>query len=485
MTWDAVQDRTRPDAASDDPDPASGLRWEIRYVRRLLVADVLVALGAGLVGFLTRFGEVTRYNRTYLLLSALLPVVLVVALALSRAYERRYLFVGGEEYQRVLRAGTGLVAAFALCSYALDVRLARGYVVLAVPLAALACLAVRWCMRTRLHQARRAGAYQRRVIAVGHELAVLELARRLRRERYHGLQVVGCCLPTGRTGHLSVPVYGSFGEVAAAVREACVDTVIVLSCPEFDGHALRELAWQLERDDVDLMVASSLVDVAGTRTTIRPVDGLPLLHVEHARLAGSARVVKAVFDRLLAALLLVVSLPLLVGLAVAVRWRSPGPVLFRQVRVGKDGHEFVMFKFRTMHAGAEARLAEIRHLNEHDGVLFKMRRDPRVTPVGRWLRRWSLDELPQIVNVLGGQMSLVGPRPPLPHEAARYADDVRRRLAVKPGMTGLWQVSGRSDLPWEEAVRLDLRYVENWSLSLDLVILLRTLNAVCRASGAY
>jgi exopolysaccharide biosynthesis polyprenyl glycosylphosphotransferase len=314
---------------------------------------------------------------------------------------------------------------------------------------------------------------------------VLALARQLRRERYHGLQVVGCCLPAGRDGPFSLPVYGTFDEVAAAVRRACVDTVIVLSCPELDGHALRRLGWRLERDDVDLMLASSLVDVAGARTTIRPVDGLPLLHVEHPRLAGGCRVLKEVFDRLLAAFLLVGTAPLLVGLAVTVKWHSPGPVLFRQVRVGKDGREFVMYKFRTMHTGAESRLAEIRHLNEYDGVMFKMREDPRVTAAGRWLRRFSLDELPQVANVLRGQMSLVGPRPPLPEEVARYAGDVRRRLAVKPGLTGLWQVSGRSDLSWEEAVRLDLRYVENWSFSLDLVILLRTLTAVCRASGAY
>ncbi|MEN3310528.1 MAG: hypothetical protein V7603_6730 [Micromonosporaceae bacterium] len=481
MTWEAVQDRAQPATL-----PVSRRNWEIRYVWLLLVADVSVALVAGMVAFTMRFGPgVTRYNRLYLLLTVLLPVVFVAALAVCRAYERRYLFVGAEEYQRVLRGGTGLVAMLALSSYLFDGRLARGYVVVALPLATVACLAVRFAMRTGLHRVRQRGACMRRVIAVGHELAVLALDRQLRRERYHGLQVVGCCLPEGHDGRLSLPVYGTFDEVAAAVRRARVDTVIVLSCPELDGHPLRRLGWRLERDDVDLMVASSLVDVAGARTTIRPVDGLPLLHVEHPRLAGGARVVKEVFDRLIAALLLVVTAPLMAVLAAAVKWRSAGPVLFRQVRVGKDGREFVMYKFRTMHTGAESRLAEIRHLNEYDGVMFKMREDPRVTPAGRWLRRFSLDELPQVANVLRGQMSLVGPRPPLPAEVARYADDVRRRLAVKPGLTGLWQVSGRSDLSWEEAVRLDLRYVENWSFSLDLVILLRTLTAVCRASGAY
>jgi len=259
----------------------------------------------------------------------------------------------------------------------------------------------------------------------------------------------------------------------------------VLSCPELDGHALRRMAWQLERDDIDLIVASSLVDVAGDRTTIRPVDGLPMLHVDHPRLTGGPRIVKEIFDRIGAVILLATFSPLLLLIALLIKRTSPGPVLFRQVRVGRNGREFIIYKFRTMYLDAEARLADLRHLNEHDGVLFKMRNDPRVTRIGRWLRRLSLDELPQLFNVVLGHMSLVGPRPPLPEEVAAYPDDARRRLAVKPGITGLWQVSGRSDLPWEEAVRLDLRYVENWTLSLDLVILLRTLTAVSRGSGAY
>jgi exopolysaccharide biosynthesis polyprenyl glycosylphosphotransferase len=260
--------------------------------------------------------------------------------------------------------------------------------------------------------------------------------------------------------------------------------VIVLSCPELDGVALRRLAWRLERVDVDLIVASALIDVAG-RTTIRPVDGLPMLHVDHARLRGSARAAKALVDRCGAALLLLVLAPLLAAVAVAIKRDSPGPVLYRQSRVGRDGAVFSIWKFRSMYVDADARLADLARLDEGAGVLFKIRDDPRVTRVGRYLRRFSLDELPQLVNVLVGQMSLVGPRPPLPAEVARYPADMLRRLVVKPGLTGLWQVSGRSDLPWEEAIRLDLRYVETWSLSLDLVILLRTVTAVVRTSGAY
>jgi exopolysaccharide biosynthesis polyprenyl glycosylphosphotransferase len=462
--------------------------WEAQYQRTLLGADLLVGLAAGALGFLTRFGGdgVTSYNQVYLLASLTLPVTFAAVLAANRAYEPRYLYVGTDEYQRVLRAGLWLIAGAAIISYALDVPLARGWLLVALPTATLGALAARFAIRKRLHRARARGERLRRVIVVGHELAVLDLAGQLRRERFHGMEVVGACLPPDHDGEaLPIPVYGSFDDVAEAVETAQADTVIVLGCPELDGLALRRLAWRLERDDIDLILASSLIDVAGDRTTIRQVDGLPMLHVEHPRLAGGGRLVKEACDRVGAALLLLALAPVLVAVAVWVRLSTPGPVLFRQVRVGRHGREFVMYKFRTMYLDAEARLTEFRHLNEQDGVLFKIRNDPRVTRPGRWLRRLSLDELPQLYNVLRGQMSLVGPRPPLPEEVAAYPDDMRRRLAVKPGMTGLWQVSGRSDLSWDEAVRLDLRYVENWSLSLDLVILLRTLAAVCRTSGAY
>ncbi|GIF64784.1 exopolysaccharide biosynthesis polyprenyl glycosylphosphotransferase [Asanoa ishikariensis] len=460
--------------------------WESRYLRTLLLADLLVGAAAGGLAFKLRFGDgVTSYNRDYVVLSALLPLALVASLGLARVYEARFLFVGTDEYQRVIRAGLGLIAGVAMVSYALEIPLARSYVLIALPAATFATVAVRFGLRKRLHRARKRGDCLRRVIVVGHELAVIHLARQLCRERYHGLEVVGACLPPQHDGDIELPVLGTFDDVAHAVDASGADTVIVLSCPEIDGQTLRRLAWRLERDEIDLILANALIDVAGDRTTIRPVDGLPMLHVEHPRLEGAARLVKEIVDRLGAAVLVALLSPVLLVVALCIRIESKGPVLFRQVRTGRDGREFLIYKFRSMYLDAEARLAELRHLNEHDGVLFKIRNDPRITPVGRRLRRFSLDELPQLFNVLLGQMSLVGPRPPLPHEVALYADDVRRRLAVKPGMTGLWQVSGRSDLSWEEAVRLDLRYVENWSLSLDLVILMRTLAAVVRPSGAY
>jgi exopolysaccharide biosynthesis polyprenyl glycosylphosphotransferase len=260
---------------------------------------------------------------------------------------------------------------------------------------------------------------------------------------------------------------------------------MVLPSPELDGAMLRRLAWELERDDIDLIVSSALVDTAGDRITVRPVDGLAMMHIEHPRLAGGRRLIKSVFDVSVAALLLVLLAPLFLVVALVIRWDTGGAVFFRQVRVGRGGEPFRMYKFRTMHRDAEARLEAMRRQNEAGGVLFKIREDPRVTRSGRILRRYSLDELPQLINVLLGEMSLVGPRPPLPAEVEQYPQDMRRRLVVKPGLTGLWQVSGRSDLSWDESIRLDLTYVENWSLVMDLAILARTVSAVVRSSGAY
>jgi exopolysaccharide biosynthesis polyprenyl glycosylphosphotransferase len=284
-----------------------------------------------------------------------------------------------------------------------------------------------------------------------------------------------------------VPVFGGLAvdDVVEAVRGSRADTVAVLSSSELDGAMLRQIAWGLEKTGTDLCVAPALLDVAGPRTSIRPIAGLTLLHVDHPQLSGPRQVLKDLFDRTAAAAALIVLAPLMTAIALAIRSAGAGPVLFTQTRVGKDGRTFKIYKFRTMVVDAEKLIAELRAKNEHDGVLFKMREDPRITRVGARLRKWSLDELPQLFNILLGEMSLVGPRPALPDETARYAAHVHRRLAVRPGLTGLWQVSGRSDLSWEESVRLDLRYVENWSFALDLQILWKTFSVIFRGSGAY
>ncbi|MGN9840705.1 sugar transferase [Nonomuraea sp. H19] len=459
--------------------------WIHSYRLRAVLADLCGAGIASAVAFTVRFGGLTPYVLPYLLVSLALPVVWTCAVALHRAYEPRMIGVGSEEFRRVVQSGVALTAATAIGSYVTKTDVARGYVVLALPLVTLLTLVFRYALRRSLHRRRAAGECMRKVVAVGHAASIAELVELLRKERHHGMDVVAACLPgTGPGDRIAgVPVAGDLSDVPIVVDQHRADTVAVLACPEMDGQALRRLAWRLERTRTELVVAPALMDVAGPRTMIRPVAGLPLLHVEHPELTGARQLVKNVFDRLVAVALLTVLAPVLAGLAVAVRVTSPGPALFRQTRIGRDGRPFTILKFRTMRRGSEQQ--KITLVSDRDGLLFKIRNDPRITPLGTLMRRHSLDELPQLINVVLGQMSLVGPRPPLPEEVARYGDDVRRRLLVRPGLTGLWQVSGRSDLSWEESVRLDLRYVENWSLTLDLQILWKTWSAVARGQGAY
>ncbi|MFE3448388.1 sugar transferase [Nonomuraea sp. NPDC059194] len=459
--------------------------WVRSYRVQALWVDLSCAMAGAMLAFAVRFGELTPYAAPYIVASLALPPVWVCAVALNRVYEPRLIGIGSEEFRRIVRCGLALTAAMAICAYATKTEVARGYVVLALPLTTVLTVLCRYGLRRALHRRRAAGQCMRKVVAVGHAAGVAELVTRFRRERYHGMEVVAACLPEdSREREVGgVPVAGGFGDVPLVVAQLGADTVAVLACQEMDGVALRRLAWRLERTHTELVVAPALMEVAGPRTTIRPAAGMPLLHVEHPELAGARQLVKNVFDRLVALVLLVLGTPLLLAVALAVRLDSPGPALFRQTRVGRDGRVFTIVKFRTMRHDAERLKVEL--VSDVDGLLFKVRNDPRVTVLGALMRRHSLDELPQLINVLLGHMSLVGPRPPLPEEVARYGDDVRRRLLVRPGLTGLWQVSGRSDLSWEESVRLDLRYVENWSLMLDLQILWKTWSAVARGQGAY
>jgi exopolysaccharide biosynthesis polyprenyl glycosylphosphotransferase len=461
--------------------------WTSGYLRQVFAADGLCAVAAGLLALRLRFDGGGTPPSRYLALSLSLPVIWLCIVALAGGYDSRFIGVGTDEFRRVLNAGLTLTAAVAILSYASKTDIARGYVVVALPCLTVFDLAARFVLRKRLHRLRHLGSCMRRVVAVGHAPVVADLATELRRETYHGLSVVAACVagPDGHDEVGGIPVVGGLHDVARAVEFYDADTVAVLACPEMSGVRLRELAWELEKTGTDLCVAPALLDVAGPRTTIRPVAGLTLLHVDHPEFTGAKQVVKDAFDKVLGGLALALMMPVFIAVIIAIRLTDGGPALFRQTRVGKDGRTFTVYKFRTMVMGAEEHQAQLAAHNETDGLLFKIRNDPRITTVGRWLRHWSVDELPQLINVVRGDMSLVGPRPALPDEAARYGDYVRRRLAVKPGMTGLWQVNGRSDLSWEESVRLDLRYVENWSLILDLQVLWKTCSAVLRGSGAY
>jgi exopolysaccharide biosynthesis polyprenyl glycosylphosphotransferase len=459
--------------------------WTKEYLRKAVLVDLGCAIVGVFVAAQIRFGS--DVDQTYLALSLALPVMWIIAVYLAGGYDARFIGTGSDEFRKVLNAGIGLTAAVAVFSFAVNLQLSRGYVVIALPSATLFDLTARHVIRKQLHKQRASGRCMLSVVAVGHELAVADLVTELQRERYHGLTVVGACV--ARPGEcdevVGVPVYGGLDDITAAVKAFGADTVAVLACPEMDAFRLRGLAWELEKTGTDLCVAPSLLDVAGPRTTVRPTAGLTLLHVDHPQLGGIRLVFKELFDRCVAGAALIALSPLLLIFGLAIRLHDHGPALFTQTRVGKDGHVFRIYKFRTMVVDAEQRKAQLIPQNDFDGVLFKLREDPRVTAVGAYLRRWSIDELPQLINVFLGHMSLVGPRPPLPDEAAGYADHVRRRLVVKPGLTGLWQVNGRSDLSWEESVRLDLRYVENWSFALDLQILWKTISVMFRGSGAY
>jgi exopolysaccharide biosynthesis polyprenyl glycosylphosphotransferase len=461
------------------------------YRNSVYALDIAAAIIGATMAYLVRFGPATRgSDARYSWGIAVLPLLWLLGVGASRAYESRFLASSTEEYRRVLNAGLGLIAGISAVSYTLKAEFARGYVVIALPLCVAISMLGRVVARRQLRKARAHGLCMQNVLVAGHEWSVLDLVNELRAHPESGLNVVGACLPGGhgsrRMAEAGVPVVGSLNQIVTAVNKLQVDVLAVTTCVEFGGAELRQVCWALENVDVDIVVASALIEVTGPRLHIRPVAGLPLLHVEKPEFSGTRRVIKGAFDRLVALGALILLSPLLFGLAIAVQFTSAGSAFFTQTRVGMRGERFTILKFRSMRVDAEARLNAIKDLNDHDdGLLFKIRRDPRVTPVGRFLRRYSLDELPQLINVVKGDMSLVGPRPPLPAEVDLYADDVRRRLLVKPGLTGLWQISGRSDLTWDESVRLDLRYVENWSLFYDFQILLRTAFAVVKGSGAY
>jgi exopolysaccharide biosynthesis polyprenyl glycosylphosphotransferase len=442
-----------------------------RYRRDVVLADgVFAALAATLAIFLRFDGEAPGWwGRA----PAILPLIWIGIGSLHRSYEQRFLGAGTEEFQRVLHSGLVLFTSIAVTSYLLQRNVSRSVVVFAVPVTVFGSLAARKVLRMRLHRARAAGKGLEKTIVVGEGGAVVHLVQLLRANTQRGMEPVGVCLPP-----LSVipaelqgiPVFGGPDDVLTAVDSTGADVVAVVSHPDLWGHPLRQLAWALEERDVELIVSPGIIEVAGPRLSIRPIAGLSLLHLERPAATGGELLLKTAFDRTLGTVMLLFLSPLLLPIAAAVRLASRGPALFTQTRVGVDGREFSIYKFRTMVPDAGHQL---------------IKTDPRVTTIGRYLRRYSLDGLPQLINVAKGEMSLVGPRPPLPGEVAAYSDDAVRRLRVRPGMTGLWQVSGRADLTWEQSLQLDLRYVDNWSMTLDVSILWRTIRAVVNGSGAY
>ncbi|OII09169.1 sugar transferase [Curtobacterium sp. MCBA15_008] len=416
-------------------------------------------------------------------------VVWMTLLSLFRTRDPRITGVGGDEYRRLLTASLLTGAAVAVIAYGTNVDIARGYVAIAFPLGLLFLAIGRKALRTALVRRRARGERLQEVLLVGDADDVRYVGRRIAATPTAGYRVcavVTDCAPTGAELDLDgavVPVVGGIDDVLDLARTQGVSAVVVAGAVRGGHERLRRLGWQLEEHGVELVVSSPLADIAAGRVHERPVDGLPLMHVETPDYRR--RIGKRALDVLGAGLGLLLLAPVFAVIALVIRADDHGPVFFRQTRVGRGGQEFSILKFRTMCTDAEARVAALDQANEGSGPLFKMKDDPRVTRVGSFLRRTSLDELPQLWNVLTGSMSLVGPRPALPREVALYEDFADRRLLVTPGITGLWQVSGRSDLDWVDGVRLDLHYVENWSFAHDVVILARTIPSVLRSRGAY
>lgn len=462
--------------------------WRRRYVGGLILLDAGAIACAILLGIALRFQTVdfTSHAVPYPALCWLLGLGWLLALQASGAYEVRHVAAGAEELKRVVRGSLLLAGCTAVVCYVGALSVARGFVGIVIPIGIVLLIMFRLGARRAVRAHRARGEWVYRIVAAGSRDGVNHLIESTQRRSHAGLRVIGACVDDADISTPlaeGVPVLGVAADAAAAAQRHGADAV-ALAGSTMSPYRIRELGWALEGAGRELIMSPGLTEVAGPRVHVSPVEGLPLMWVDQPQFTGLARVAKRVIDVVGSAVILLLVAPLLLVSAVAIRLDSRGPIFYRQQRVGRDGRPFAVCKFRTMVVGAHAQRAALLGRNENDGHLFKIRRDPRVTRVGRVLRRASIDELPQLWNVLRGQMSLVGPRP-LAVEDSAYQGPARRRLLVPPGMTGLWQVSGRSDLSWDDAVRLDLYYVENWSIGFDLAIIARTLRAVLRGSGAY
>lgn len=480
--------------ATDWPSPR---QWRTSYARALVIGDTFVVLGAVGIAYWLRFSVLPVIGWSaldYPMVSAVVVIGWLAALGAGRTRSPRVIGEGAEEYRRVVVATMSVFGGIAIISMLFKLEIARGYLAIALPLGLAALIFFRMFARRMVIRTRRVrGAYVTPVIAVGDARAVRGIAQSMAANESSGYEVVGACITGGFMRDTlevpnigQIPVHGNENSVVEAVERTGAHTVALTATEQFGPSGIRDLSWDLERLDVDLVISPGMADVAGPRLSMRPVAGLSLIHVEKPQYNGAQRFEKRLFDVVFSIVVLLVAAPLMALVALAIKLTSRGPVFYLSERVGLEGQPFRMIKFRTMVVDADAQLNMLIDSNDSvGGVLFKMRQDPRVTTVGRILRRYSIDELPQFINVLKRDMSVVGPRPPLAREVQTYDSTVKRRLLVRPGITGLWQVSGRSDLSWEESVRLDLFYVENWSMVSDAVIALKTVRAMLNHSGAY
>jgi exopolysaccharide biosynthesis polyprenyl glycosylphosphotransferase len=474
--------------------------WQRAYARQLMITDCFVLAGATLIAAVIRFGTASSiptgfggFTASYFVFGTAIAIIWWVALALFKTRDARIVGHGTDEYSRVTRSTVLVFGWVAIFSLLLKWDASRGYLAIAFPLGLIGLLMGRRLWRAWLAGERAKGRAHSRVLVVGGVRSARRIAEEFLAGGSGGYRVTGVWVPDrhgDRNEWLNIssafiPVMGTQRSLIGALHVSEADTVIVTDTEHLGHDGLKALAWELEGAAIDLMVSPNVFDVAGPRIHVRGMSNMPFIHLERPAYAGAGSFTKTAFDKIFALTFLILMSPVLVAIAIAIKLDSSGPVLYRSERIGVGSKPFFMLKFRSMRDGADQRIVDLAASNEGAGPLFKMRADPRVTRVGRVLRRYSLDEFPQFINVLKGEMSVVGPRPPLRAEVEQYSGPAQRRLLVKQGVTGLWQVSGRSDLTWEETVRLDLDYVENWSMLRDIQIIWRTLNAVFGSRGAY
>ncbi len=475
------------DLPAIDSAPVARSGWARRYLAVAVGLDLVATALGFIVAYAIPFGPAPIQDP--LLLVA--PLTWFVCLVTSGTYHRHSLGSGTQEYRAVGRSAVLTLAALAVASFVFKVELYRGFVIPAVALWLAGSLGLHWALRLRVGRRRSREECMFDTIVVGRADTVAAMIREFSTSRSAGYRVVGACVSdvgigwTRQTEIEGVPVIGSPDDAVEAVDRLGAEVVAVSADPDLTGQALQRLGWALAERNVDLVVAPGIFGVAGPRLSLRPAAGMSILHVERPSDGLARLTAKRVMDVLLAVPITLAALPVMVVIAVAVKATSRGPVFFLQERIGEHGRTFRMIKFRSMVVDAEARLASMDREGQVNSILFKAKDDPRITTVGRVIRKYSLDELPQLFNVLRGQMSLVGPRPSLEREVAKYEFDAIHRLRAMPGLTGLWQTSGRSNLDWEQSLRLDLWYVDNWSPVLDLQILFRTFRTVFGGHGAY
>ena len=414
----------------------------------------------------------------------------LLLILLRGGYEARYLGVGNEEFKRVVNAGVTMLAAIAIASYVAKSAPPLRLVLPSLLIGTMLILLGRWLLRVWLGRQRLQGRFQQSTLIVGDRLRSAALSESFAADAVAGFKVIGTVQPPrvavsdSRTDARDHVVDAWLDDVMDWIDAHNVHAVAVAESTAVDPALLRRLAWRLEGPRIDLLVSPVLSDVAGPRMSVRPAAGLPLIHLDEPSLTGPKRALKRFVDLLIAIPLVVVLLPVYLLIGIAIKFDSLGRALYISDRVGRSGETFRCIKFRTMHVGADSMRADVIG-DLDDEVADRYRDDPRVTRVGGVLRRWSMDELPQLFNVISGSMSLVGPRPMLPDELTLLGDAEHRRHLTKPGMTGLWQISGRKEVSWDDRMRMDLHYVETWSIALDVVILAKTAKAVIAGHGAY